>query len=152
MNIVRCAAYLQRHAHRSMILSRALEVLRYLATGTLCVALNLLIILFLTEWVGLHYLVSLSVCFVTVTFVGFYLNRVWTFRKRAGGAPVDLARYVFVTLVQLPLSLGACSICVDLLRIPYPIAIVLVSVAFVPLTYVLHRSWSFGLRRAAQRS
>jgi putative flippase GtrA len=135
-----------------MILTRVLEALRYLVTGALCVALNLLIILFLTERVGLHYLVSISVCFVTVTFVGFCLNRVWTFGKREAGIEADLVRYMFVALVQLPVSLGACSACVGLFQMPYPIAIVLVSIVFVPATYLLHRSWSFALRWSGQGS
>jgi putative flippase GtrA len=126
--------------------SRILEILRYVATGTLSVALNILVVAFLTERVGLHYLMSISVCFVTVTFVSFCLNRIWTFRKRAPGMSGDLARYVAVTFTQLPLSLISCSICVELLHIPYPLAMALVSAVFVPTTYLLHRYWSFGLK------
>jgi len=134
-----------------MVVSRASEVLRYLATGALSVALNLLIILALTEWAGLHYLASISVCFVTVTFVSFCLNRVWTFGKRTAGVSRDLARYTLVTLTQLPLSLGGCSLCVEIFRIPYPIAVAFVSIVFMPATYLLHRSWSFGSRPSTGR-
>jgi putative flippase GtrA len=134
-----------------MIVSRAAEVLRYLATGALSVALNLLIILSLTEWAGLHYLASITVCFVTVTFVSFCLNRVWTFGKRKAGVFGDLARYALVTLTQLPLSLGGCSLCVEVFRIPYPIAVAFVSIVFIPATYLLHRSWSFGLSPSSRR-
>lgn len=129
-----------------MTAARASELVRYFATGTLSVVLNLLIILFLTEEAGLNYLVSISVCFVTVTFLSFYLNRVWTFRKKGNAAPEDLARYVFVTLTQLPLSLGACSLGVGLFKLPYPAAVALSSIIFVPTTYLVHRSWSFGVR------
>jgi putative flippase GtrA len=136
----------------SMSVSRALEVIRYLATGTLCVALNVVIIVLLTERLRLHYLLSIFVCFVLVTSVGFCLNRVWTFRKRATGAHRDLARYVVVALTQIPVSLVACGICVELLHIPYPMAVVLVGGVFAPATYLVHRRWSFGLRRAQQHS
>ena len=134
-----------------MVVSRASEVLRYFATGALSVALNLLIILSLTEWAGLHYLASVSVCFVTVTLVSFRLNRVWTFGKRKAGVSGDLARYALVTLTQLPLSLGGCSLCVEVFRIPYPIAVAFVSIVFIPTTYLLHRSWSFGLSSSSRR-
>ena len=139
-----------RITHHSMFLSRAFEIVRYLATGALCVALNVLIIVFLTERLGLHYLLSILVCFVLVTSVGFGLNRVWTFRKRGAGARRDLARYVAVTLTQIPVSLVACGFCVELLHIPYPMAVVLVACLFAPTTYLLHRRWSFGLRGAGQ--
>jgi len=127
---------------------RASEVFRYLATGTLSVALNLLIIVLLTEKAGLSYQLSICVCFITVTLVSFCLNRFWTFGKRGHGAPRDLARYLFVTLTQLPLSLGFCSLGVELFQLPYPVAVALSAIVFAPATYLLHRSWSFGLRRA----
>ena len=126
--------------------SRALEVARYLVTGSLCVALNVLIVAFLTETLGLHYLAAIGVCFVLITSVGFGLNRVWTFRKRTAGAGGDLARYVLVTFTQIPISLVVCGVCVELFHIPYPIAVALVGALFAPTTYLLHRRWSFGLR------
>jgi len=130
-----------------MLRARAAEVVRYLLTGAISVALNLLIIVALTEGLGLNYLVSISVCFVTVTFVSFYLNRFWTFRKHERGVPRDLARFVLVTLTQLPVSLAVCSFGVEVLKLPYAVTIVLASMLFVPSTYLLHRCWSFGLRR-----
>jgi putative flippase GtrA len=134
-----------------MVVSRATEVLRYLATGALSVALNLLIIVSLTDWAGLHYLASISVCFVTVTLISFCLNRFWTFGKRKPRVSGDLVRYALVTLTQVPLSLGACSLCVEVFHIPYPIAVVFVSIVFTPMTYLLHRSWSFRSTPAAPR-
>ncbi len=133
-----------------MSLSRALEVLRYLTTGTLCVAFNVLTVVFLTERLGLHYLLATFACFAAATLVGFGLNMLWTFRKRGDGAPRDLARYVAVTLTQVPVSLLACAVFVELLHVPYPLAVVLVAGLLAPTTYLLHRRWSFGLRGADQ--
>jgi putative flippase GtrA len=114
--------------------------------------LNVLTIVFLTERLGLHYLISIFVCFVLATLVGFGLNRVWTFRKRGCGTPRDLARYVAVTLTQIPVSVVACGVFVELLHVPYPLAVVLVAGLLAPTTYLLHRRWSFGLRGADQHS
>jgi putative flippase GtrA len=121
------------------------EVLRYLATGTLSVVLNILVVAFFTEWVGLNYLVSISLCFVTVTFASFFLNRSWTFEDGKLALTQELVRYVAVTLTQLPLSLLACGFCVQVLHLPYALAMALVSAVFVPTTYLIHRRWSFGL-------
>jgi putative flippase GtrA len=104
-----------RTRFRQFALGRLLEIGRYGFTGALSVGLNLLVIVFLTERLKFHYLVSISVCFVTVTFVSFCLNRVWTFRKRES------------------------------------IAVIVVSLVFVPTTYLMHRRWSFGLRWREQR-
>jgi putative flippase GtrA len=140
-----------RTRFRQLALGRLLEIGRYGLTGALSVGLNLLIIVFLTERLKFHYLVSISVCFVTVTFVSFCMNRVWTFRKReAAGTQGELVRYTVLTLTQLPLSLGACSLCVEVFHMPYPVAVVVVAFVFVPTTYLLHRRWSFGLKWSAR--
>lgn len=118
---------------------RIAEIVRYLVTGSLSVALNLLIIYVLTEAFGVHYLLSICVCFVTVTLISFYLNRIWTFRKRGGAVPPDLARFVLVTLAQMAVSLVFCGLTVEKLGFPYPVAVAASSVLFVPLTYLMHR-------------
>ena len=123
---------------------RLLEVLRYLSTGALSVALNLLILLTLMHF-GVHYLVAICVCFVAVTTISFGINRLWTFRKRAGGAHKDFGRYLLVALAQLPISLVSFAACVELLHLPPPMAAVVVSAIFAPALYLLHRGWSFGL-------
>jgi putative flippase GtrA len=128
--------------------ARLLELLRYLATGSLSVLLNIGVVVFFTEWVGLNYLVAISLCFVTVTFVSFFLNRSWTFAD--GRLPLwrELLRYVTVTLTQLPISLISCAFCIRVLHLRYPVAMALVSAVFVPTTYLIHRRWSFGLKWA----
>jgi putative flippase GtrA len=132
--------------NRRHLISRAFELVRFAATGTVAALLNIVIVMFLTERLGLHYLVSLTICFITVTFCGFWANRIWTFRKRSSGAATDLTRYVIAALAQLCLSLALLGLCVEVLHIPYPSAMLLLSAAFVPITYLLHRRWSFGLR------
>lgn len=124
---------------------RVLEFARYLVTGSLSVALNLLIICVLTEIFGLHYLLSIGVCSVTVTLISFYLNRAWTFRKHTGAVPRDLARFVLVTVSQMVLSVILCGFAVESLGLPYPLAVAALSVVFVPLTYLVHRGWTFDL-------
>ena len=125
------------------------ELARFVITGTACVALNVAIVTVLTEYAGLHYLVSLSVCFVTVTLVGFAANRWWTFRKTGGAPAQDFRRYLLVTLANMVVGLALCKLCVDVFGIPYAIAIVLISIAFIPVTFLVQRHWSFQLGRGS---
>src|SRR5437870_1409705 len=104
------------------------EIARYLVAGSLSVALNLLIICVLTDVFGVPYLLSICVCFVTVTLVSFYLNRTWTFRKRGSAMPPDLARFVLITLAQLMLSVTFCGVAVEFLGLPYPLVVAASSV------------------------
>jgi dolichol-phosphate mannosyltransferase len=120
------------------------EFARYLVTGASCIALNVVIITALTEYAGFHYLLSVAVCFGTVTLVGFLVNRYWTFRKRGGVPLQDLRRYLLVTIGNMAASLVLCAFFVDVLNIRYYIAVVVVSIVLAPLSFILHRGWSFG--------
>jgi|SRR5580658_6633541 putative flippase GtrA len=130
--------------------AKLLEIVRYLLTGGLSVALNLAVVVFFTEFVGLNYLLSITICFASVTFVSFLLNRSWTFGKGRLSALRELLRYFSVQITQLPISLLACAFCVQILHLSYPLAMVLVSALFVPTTYLIHRRWSFGLKWSEQ--
>jgi putative flippase GtrA len=135
-----------------MTRARLAELFRFGITGAASVALNVLIVVVLTEYVHLPYIVSIGTCFFTVTVFSFVLNRYWTFRKREPGSSSDLARYVCVTLINMTACLSLCALAVEKLHIQYAVAMVLLSVLFVPINFVLHRRWSFGIRWIERRT
>jgi putative flippase GtrA len=120
-------------------------MIRYLVTGALGATLNVVVAVFLTEYVGLNYLVSLTICSAIVIVVGFFLNRSWTFRKRGTTVAAEFLRYALITGINVPIGLLACAVLVKAAEIPYPYAIAIVAAAFAPITYAIHRAWTFGL-------
>ncbi len=128
-----------------MMQSRLRELIRFGVTGAASVALNVLIVVVLTEFLHMHYLVSIAVCFFTVTVFSFWLNRFWTFQKSEAGVSQDLARYVVVTFINMTACLCLCALAVQMLHVQYAIAMVLLSILFVPLNFLFHRRWSFGI-------
>jgi putative flippase GtrA len=125
--------------------ARAGEIIRYLLTGALGATVNVAGAVFLTECVGLNYLVSLTICSALVIVIGFFLNRSWTFRKRGTSAGTEFLRYALVTGINVPIGLASCALLVNLAGIPYAYSIAIVAVAFAPVTYFVHRLWTFGL-------
>jgi putative flippase GtrA len=121
------------------------ELIRYLVTGALGASLNVAITVFLTQYVGLNYLVSLAICGATVIVLGFFLNRNWTFRKRGSTGVAEFLRYALVTGINVPIGIVACAFLVEVVKIRYTYSIVIVAAAFAPLTFVIHRAWTFGL-------
>ena len=119
--------------------------MRYAATGVLGASLNVLITVFLTEYFGLHYLVSLAICSAIVIMTGFFLNRSWTFRKQGAGILTELLKYVLVTGINVMIGLVACAFLVEHLKVPYAYGIAIVAIVFAPATYLVHRAWTFGL-------
>jgi len=124
---------------------RAAEIARYLVTGALGASLQVLLTLLLTEVFGLHYLLSLTVGAAMVIAIGFVLNRAWTFRKAGGTVLAEFGRYLLVTAGNVVIGVLGCALMVQQLRVPYVYAIVIVAVTFAPLTYLVHRAWTFGL-------
>jgi putative flippase GtrA len=121
------------------------EIARYGVTGALCVLLNVVGVIVLTEVFGLHYLVSLTLCSALVVVVGFVLNRSWTFRKRGTGVVGEFVRYALATAVNVVIGLGACAFLVEELHISYWLSVAIVGVVFAPMTFLVHRAWTFGL-------
>ena len=135
-----------------MIPAKLGELFRFVLTGVTSVALNLVVVIVLTEVFHLHYLLSLATCFFTVTVCSFLLNRYWTFRKRESGATSDLTRYILVAVINMTACLGLCGLAVERLHMQYAVAMVLLSILFVPINFLLHRRWSFGIRWLERRS
>ncbi|MEJ0038791.1 MAG: GtrA family protein [Gammaproteobacteria bacterium] len=121
------------------------ELARFAVTGAVCASLNVLISILLTEYLGLHYLVSLTICSCAVIVTGFFLNRSWTFRKSGPEIVAEFGRYSLATSVNMVVGICACALLVEELHLPYAYAIAIVAIAFAPMTYVVHRVWTFGL-------
>ncbi|HEX3837009.1 MAG TPA: GtrA family protein [Steroidobacteraceae bacterium] len=131
---------------RQFFTSRLVEVMKFIATGTLSVALNTVIIILLTQRLGLPYQVSIIACFLVVTFISFCLNRFWTFQLRRQSKRADLGRYVCVGIFQLVMSLLLTTFCVEVLHLQYVLAVVILSILLAPITFLLHRRVSFRIK------
>lgn len=68
-------------AHSFHISHHARQFARYTFAGALMLFANLLLVWFFTELFGLHYLVSCAIAFIAESFIGFYVNRHWTFKS-----------------------------------------------------------------------
>lgn len=121
------------------------ELARYAVTGGLCVLLNVLLAMVFTEYFGLHYLVSLGLCSTVVIVIGFFLNKAWTFRKHGSAVFPEFLRYSLATGANVIIGLWACALLVEQFSVHYLWAIAVVGVVSAPLTYIVHRVWTFGL-------
>jgi len=124
---------------------RIVELLRYGATGALCVGLKVVFVVLLTEYLSLHYLVSLAICSTAVAVLGFVINKSWTFHRHGTTVTPEFLRYTLTTLTSMAIGLVTCAWLVETIGIPYFLALALVAVAFAPLTYLMHRGWAFRL-------
>jgi putative flippase GtrA len=117
---------------------------RFCVVGLLSVALNNIVIVVLTEFFGIHYLISIVLCFLLATAMGFALNRGWSFGKGESAGRHELVRYVTVTVCGIGLSLLTTWYLMQR-GIPYYVTMVGIALIMAPLNFVAHKLWSFGL-------
>lgn len=127
-------ALVRKHGH---------ELARFLAVGATSAALNTVIIVALTEALGLHYLLSYCLCFVLVTLYGFAANRNWAFAVEGPIRRKELARYYVTTIAATGLAMTFSFLMVRA-GMAYWFAVFLSAGVIAPFNFVAHRFWSFG--------
>jgi putative flippase GtrA len=124
-----------------------MKFVSYAFVGGVCTLLNLLVLWLLTSIIGLHYLGSTMISFFTLTPVGFWLQKLVTFRTPRAAARVEWPRY-FVTMgASFAANLGLMYVLVSLAGIWYLGASLIVTIALLAGNFVLNDRWSFALRR-----
>lgn len=116
---------------------------RFGITGAVCFLVGLGLLYVLTDLYAIHYLMSMSLAFVVVSTLGWFANRVWTFRSTAQRRSEEWSRYLTVNAAALCLTLGSMFVLVDKLGIHYVLASVLCGAAMTVVNYFAHRHFTF---------
>ena len=124
-----------------------MKFLSYATMGGICALLNLLVLWLLTSVLGLHYLVSTMISFFTLTPVGFWLQKLVTFRTPRNTARVEWPRYFATMGTSFAANLGLMYLLVSLLGLWYLAAAVVVTLTLLATNFLVNDRWSFALRR-----
>ncbi|MCH8614782.1 GtrA family protein [Sphingomonas sp. SM33] len=124
---------------------RAGEFVRFAVVGCVSALLNTVIIVALTEFLRINYLISYALCFIGVTLVGFAANRSWSFKVDGQSERREVQRYYLVTTISTVIAMGISRAMVGF-GVPYQIAVFLSAALVAPANFLTHRSFSFGLK------
>ena len=124
-----------------------MKFLTYAIVGGTCTVLNLAVLWLLTSVLGLHYLVSTMISFFTLTPVGFWLQKLVTFRTPRAAASVEWPRYFATMGSSFVANLALMYVLVSLLGLWYLAASLIVIVLLLATNFLLNDRWSFALRR-----
>jgi putative flippase GtrA len=119
----------------------------FAAVGGFCALLSLAILWLLTSWLGVHYLVSTMITFLITTPVGFWLNKILTFRTRREYARIEWPRYFLIMSVSFASSLALMYLLVSVLGLWYLLANVIVIGLLLVFNFLTHDRWSFRAKR-----
>jgi putative flippase GtrA len=124
-----------------------MKFISYAAMGGVCALLNLLVLWVLTSVLGLHYLLSTMVSFLTLTPVGFWLQKLVTFRTPRTVAHIEWPRYFATMGSSFAANLALMYVLVSLLGVWYLAASVVVTLLLLAANFLVNDRWSFALRR-----
>jgi putative flippase GtrA len=110
------------------------EFNKYIVAGLAAFLVDYSVLLILTEWLGIHYLVSNICSYMSGLLVAYFLNIRWVFRYRKYERRTrkEFSIFVLIVLIGLSFSEGVIFLLVEELALPYHYAkIVSVGAIFV---------------------
>ncbi|MBE9115527.1 GtrA family protein [Lusitaniella coriacea LEGE 07157] len=119
------------------------KLLKFFNVGLFCAGLNFSLLYCLTTLLGFHYLASTTLSFVFINFIGFYLNKNYTFKTHKNRFLRELCKYYSVMLSSFFLNLALMYVFVDIFGVWYLHGSLTVTVIFMIYNFLLHQYWSF---------
>ncbi len=126
----------------------AKQAAKYYAVGASGILVNLGLLFYLTEYVGLWYFLSYTLAISASITSNFILNKFWTFRDSLNSQRtiVMYVKFVSVSILGMAIQLGTVYLLVELLAIYYMLA-ALVSISIAgAINFMINRSWTFGIK------
>lgn len=126
----------------------AKQAAKYYAVGASGVLVNLGLLFYLTEYVGLWYFLSYSVAISASITSNFILNKFWTFRDSMNSQRtiVMYVKFVSVSMLGMAIQLGSVYLLVESLTIYYMVA-ALISICIAgAINFMINRRWTFGIK------
>lgn len=116
---------------------------KFIIFGAFCNILGTTSLYVFTDFLGLHYILSLIITLIYVNFIGFYLNKIYTFKTPKKYFFRELWKYYSVMSSGFCLNVSSMYLLVDIFKIWYIYAAVIVSIGLLFFNFFMHKSWSF---------
>ena len=121
---------------------------KYYSVGASGVLVNLGLLFFLTEFIGLWYFLSYIFAISVSITSNFVLNKFWTFKDEIDSQRtiVMYIKFVSVSLMGMGIQLSCVYVLVETLSIYYMLA-ALISIAIAGgVNFIVNRRWTFGVK------
>jgi putative flippase GtrA len=126
---------------------RAYHLLRYLMSGAVAAASNLLALFLLVQFGRMHYLYASVVAFIASVAVSFTLQKFWTFQDMfTHDVRAQFTRYSAVVLANLTLNTALMYVLVERESLWYVFAQVLTTSIVAVVSYIAYKHFVFRKR------
>lgn len=121
------------------------RALKYLVSGGTAAALNLLLLYFFTDMLGVWYVISAALAFSLAFVVSFICQKFWTFEDHSTEAVHgQAAGYLLVALINLCINTFLIYCLVEFFSINYLIAQIIAGVAIACESFFVYRKFIFS--------
>jgi len=128
-------------------------IFRYIIVGGIVAFVNLCALYFLTEYVGFHYLVSVTFAFIIAVVLSFVLQKFWTFQDHGTDVVHKQASIFFVVAItNFFLNFGLIYFFVEKLHIWYLLSQFLISAGVAFISFVVYRRFIFLKKETKERT
>ena len=127
---------------RAALLAAA-QLTRFCGVGLVCLVVSTSVLAALHDLASLHYLLAFAIAFCVGTILGYSLNGRFTFAARL--THVGVLRYLLLNGTLLAVNSGLMKVLVDGAHMWYIAASLLLAALSTPLSFLLHRSFSYAL-------
>jgi len=138
-----------RGQEKASRLSRfAKQAAKYYAVGASGVLVNLGLLFYLTEYVGLWYFLSYTLAISASITSNFILNKFWTFGDSINSQKtiVMYVKFASVSFLGMAIQLGSVYFLVESFSVYYMLA-ALISISIAgAINFIINRSWTFGVK------
>jgi putative flippase GtrA len=135
--------WFQKNFKQFCLLLSGKQFRRFVFFGLICNILGVTSIYVLTEYFNIHYLLSLIIALIFVNFIGFCFNKFYTFNTDKKFFLRELVKYYNVMLSGFLLNLFCMFILVEIFKIWYMAAALIVTAVLLFFNFFLHKYWSF---------
>ena len=121
---------------------------KYYTVGASGVLVNLGLLYYLTEFIGLWYFLSYVIAISVSITSNFIFNKFWTFKDSINSQRmiVMYTKFVIVSLLGMGIQLGSVYVFVESLSVYYMLAAVISIGIAGGINFIINRRWTFGVK------
>jgi dolichol-phosphate mannosyltransferase len=139
---------LRNQDKRSRLSLFAKHAAKYYAVGASGVLVNLGLLYYLTEYVGLWYFLSYALAISVSITSNFVLNKFWTFTDSIDSQRIIImyVKFVSVSILGMAVQLGSIYVLVESLTVYYMLAAFISICIAGAINFIINRRWTFGVK------
>ncbi len=121
------------------------EFIKFALVGASGTFINIGILWFLTEILGIHYIVSEIIAFIVSGISNYILNKIWTFQERINQEPgMKYIKFLIISIIALLVNISILFILVEFFDMWYIFAEVYAIAGAFILNYIGNKLWTFN--------